>query len=186
MQGYSYSSDYEIISKLKRFADKHHLCLLLVHHTRKQQAEDEFERISGTNGLLGAADGGFMLAKEKRTGNSATLKIVGRYQQEQLLYLAKDMERLTWRLEKAETETWKEPPDPILEAIAALVTAEAPEWIGTSTELVERLGLDMKANALAMRLNVKASRLRNEYKVNYENSRNHAGRCIRLTFMSEA
>ena len=66
------------------------------------------------------------------------------------------------------------------------MTTESPEWIGTSTELVERLGLDMKANALAMGLNVKASRLRNEYNVNYENSRNHAGRCIKLTFMPEA
>jgi len=40
-----------------------------VHHTRKQQADDTFDMISGTNGLMGAADGAFMLQKEKRTDN---------------------------------------------------------------------------------------------------------------------
>mgnify|MGYP002514166967 CR=1 FL=1 len=34
--------------------------------------------ISGTNGLLGAADGAFLLQKEKRTAKTATLDISGR------------------------------------------------------------------------------------------------------------
>ena len=41
--------------------------------------------ISGTNGLLGAADGAFLLQKEKRTGNTATLEVSGRDQQDQKL-----------------------------------------------------------------------------------------------------
>lgn len=45
---YSYASDYEVIAKLKAFADEQGICLLLVHHTRKQQAEDKFDMISGT------------------------------------------------------------------------------------------------------------------------------------------
>ena len=69
---FSYANDYEIVGKLKQFADKNHICLLLVHHTRKQQAEDKFDMISGTNGLLGAADGAFLLQKEKRTSDAAT------------------------------------------------------------------------------------------------------------------
>ena len=52
---YSYSSDYEIVTKLKSFSDKYGICLLVVHHTRKMEAEDSFDMISGTNGLLGAA-----------------------------------------------------------------------------------------------------------------------------------
>ena len=35
---YSYSSDYEVIGKLKQFADRHGVCILIVHHTRKQPA----------------------------------------------------------------------------------------------------------------------------------------------------
>ena len=113
---YSYANDYEVVGKLKRFADDCGVCLLLVHHTRKQQADDKFDMISGTNGLAGAADGAFLLQKEKRTDGTATLDVVGRDQQDQRFYLTKDKERLTWTLERMEAEQWIEPPDPVLEA----------------------------------------------------------------------
>lgn len=178
---YSYADDYKVITSLKRFADGTGVCLLLVHHTRKQQADDKFDMISGTNGLMGAADGAFLLQKERRTDNAATLDISGRDLQDQRLYLKRDEERLAWELERRETEPYKEPPDPVLEAVAALVTAERPEWRGTATELVAALGLDMKPNALAMRLNVRAWRLSYEYHIQYESARTHAGRSISLT-----
>ena len=76
-----------MVGKLKRLADACGVCLLLVHHTRKQQADDKFDMISGTNGLLGAADGAFLLQKERRADNAATLDISGRDQQDQRLYL---------------------------------------------------------------------------------------------------
>ena len=177
---YSYANDYEVVGKLKRLADDCGICLLLVHHTRKQQADDKFDMISGTNGLLGAADGAFLLQKEKRTDGSAILDVAGRDQQEQRLYLTKDRERLVWELERTETELWVEPPDPVLEAIAALVTTDRPTWSGTATELVSTLGVDLKPNTLTMRLNVNAGRLLNEHSIQYENSRSHAGRKITL------
>ena len=183
---FSYANDYEIVGKLKQFADKNRICLLLVHHTRKQQAEDKFDMISGTNGLLGAADGAFLLQKEKRTSDAATLDISGRDQQDQRLHLRRDADRLIWQFEKAETELWKAPPDPLLEAVAALVTQERPTWSGTATELVELLCMDMKPNTLSMRLNVNAGRLMDERNVRYVNERSHAGRCITLTLLSEA
>ena len=182
---FSYASDYDIIAKLKQFADRHNICLLLVHHTRKQQSEDRFDMISGTNGLLGAADGAYLLQKEKRTSNDATLDISGRDQQDQRLYLKRDPEKLLWLLEKAESELWKEPPDPILQAIADSLSKEHPSWAGSPTELVNRLALDIKANVLTQRLNVNAGRLRHEHNVQYENSRTHAGRIIKLTLIAE-
>ena len=178
---YSYGNDYDIIGKLKQFADQTGVCLLLVHHTRKQQADDRFDMISGTNGLLGAADGAFLLQKERRTDNAATLDISGRDQQDQRFYLTRDEERLVWQLERAETELRREPPDPVLEAVAALVTEERPEWRGTATDLAAALGLDMKPNALSMRLNIRAWRLSYEYHIRYESARTHAGRSIKLT-----
>src|SRR5699024_11349611 len=75
---YNYAIDYEIVAKLKAFSDKHNVCLLVVHHTRKMESEDSFDMISGTNGLLGAADGAFILQKKKRTDRSAKLSVVGR------------------------------------------------------------------------------------------------------------
>ena len=177
---YSYGNDYDIIGKLKQFADQTGVCLLLVHHTRKQQADDKFDMISGTNGLFRAADGAFLLQKEKRTDQAATLELSGRDQQDQKLHLVRDMERLVWELERAETELWKAPPDSILEAIASLVTTERPEWAGTATELVQ---LDIKPNTLTMRLNMNAGRLLNEYNIKYESSRNRAGRRVKLALV---
>ena len=180
---YSYANDYEVVGKLKRLADDCGICLLLVHHTQKQQADDKFDMISGTNGLLGAADGAFLLQKEKRTDGSAILDVAGRDQQEQRLYLTKDRDRLVWELERTETELWIEPPDPVLEAIAALVTTDKPTWSGTATELVTALDVDLKPNTLTMRLNVNAGRLLNEHGIRYESSRSHAGRKITLALM---
>ena len=176
----SYANDYEIIGQLKQFADQTGVSLLLVHHTRKQQADDKFDRISGTNGLLGAADGAFILEKEKRTGDTAILEVSGRDQPEQKLILRKNMERLVWELERAETELWQVPPDPILEKVASMLTDSGQEWIGSPTELTAALQLDLKPNLLTKHLNVNAGRLFNEHQIQYENIRTHAGRRIRL------
>ena len=177
---YSYANDYEIITRLKKFADSCGICLLLVHHTRKQNADDKFDMISGTNGLLGAADGGFILRKEKRTSNAATLEVSGRDQPDQKIYLNRNPETLVWGLEKTETELWKQPPDPLLKTIADKITRENSEWQGTPTELVDFLGADIKANALTMKLNINAGRLFNEYGIRYQNKRCHDGRRVSL------
>ncbi|WP_455254305.1 AAA family ATPase [Ruminococcus sp.] len=182
---YSYAKDYEIINQLKQFSDSWGICLLLVHHTRKQKSSDNFDMISGTNGLLGCADGAFMLYKENRTSNKATLEISGRDQQDQKIHLIRDEEKLCWNFEKAETELWKEPPEPLLECIANLVTEENPTWQGTATELIEKLGLDMKPNVISLKLNVNAGRLMNDYSIRYTNKRNHSGRMIFFSLLSK-
>lgn len=182
---YSYAKDYEIINQLKQFSDSWGICLLLVHHTRKQKSSDKFDMISGTNGLLGCADGAFMLYKETRTSNKATLEISGRDQQDQKVHLIRDEEKLCWNFEKAETELWKEPPEPLLECIANLVTEENPTWQGTATELIEKLGLDMKPNVVSLKLNVNAGRLMNDYSIRYTNKRNHSGRMIFFSLLSK-
>ena len=183
---YSYSSDYEVIGKLKQFADRHGVCILIVHHTRKQPAGDSFEKISGTTGLSGCADGALIMQKEKRTDGKATLEISGRDQPDQRLYLSKDQERLVWLLDHAENELWKQSPDPVLEAVAKIVSDANREWEGSPTELSEALQLNMAVNRLTKHLNVNASRLLEEHQVKYENKTKHAGRRIRLTYMVEA
>lgn len=175
---YSYSNDYDIVTRLKRFSDSNNVCLLLVHHTRKQQSDDCFETISGTNGLLGAADGAFLLQKEKRTSSKATLDAVGRDQQDQRLYLEFNRERCIWDFIKSENELWKLPADPLLESVSKIVDVEKQEWTGTATELITVLELDISANSLTRHLNVNADRLFNEYNISYENTRTHAGRQV--------
>ena len=180
---YSYANDYEVIGRLKTFAGKYGICVLLVHHTRKQPAGDSFEMISGTTGLLGCADGALLMQKEKRTSYTATLDVVGRDQPDQRLYLIKDPEHLNWGLDHTENELWKQQPDALLNAVAKLVSAESPEWEGSPTELSEILSQDIAANRLTKHLNVNAGRLLEEHRVKYENKTKHAGRRIRLTYV---
>ena len=183
-EAYSYRDDYQIIGQLKQLADRFQLCMLIVHHTRKSPANDEFDRISGTTGIYGCADGAFVLSKERRTDSAATLSISGRDQPDQCIHLVRDEETLQWNFDHADTELYKEPPDPLLECVASLVKEEQPTWQGSATELIEELGLDLKPNALAMRLNVRAAKFKNDYGIRYENVRTHAGRSITLTKIS--
>ena len=178
---YSYANDYEIVGQMKQFADKNGVCLLLVHHTRKQQAGDRFEMISGTTGLLGCADGAFLIQKEKRTDLSATLEIVGRDQPDQKLHLTRDAEKLIWMLDRAETELWKNPPDQLLDKIATVITEDNPVWNGSATELAGLLQDDIQPNILTRRLNVKAGELLNEYQIEYSVKRTRNGSFISLT-----
>lgn len=180
----SYANDYDIVTKLKAFSDKYGIYLLVVHHTRKMDSDDSFEMISGTNGLLGAADGAIIMQKKKRTANTAIMNIVGRDQQDQELTVDFNRERCVWMLTKAETELWKAPPDLLLEAVAALITEDTPKWSGSPSELLEQLQhSDMAANTLTRHLNTNVEQLYNEYRIRYESKRTHGGRTVTLELL---
>lgn len=138
--------------------------------------------ISGTTGLLGCADGSLLMQKKKRTALEATIDVVGRDQQDQILYLSKDPNTQIWNVDKTETELHKEPTDPVLETVARLVTSEQPEWTGSPSELAEALNTGMAVNALTKYLNVKCGRLMDEYGISYENKAKHSGRRVTLTY----
>lgn len=179
---YSYARDYDIIAGLKAFADRTGICLILVHHTRKQKSDDSFDRISGTNGLLGAADGAFIMYKSKRTDGDATIEVSGRDQPDKKFMLSRNKETLCWELSGEKSPEYTEPPEPVLEAIGGFINADNPTWEGTATELIEKLELDIKPNALSLKLNVNAGKLYNLYFVQYSNSRSHKGRKITLRY----
>ena len=176
---YSYSSDYEIVTKLKAFSDRYGVCVLVVHHTRKLESGDSFDMISGTTGLLGAAAGAFIMHKKKRTENIAVMDIVGRDQPDQELTIEFDRERCIWKFQKAETELWKQPPNPLLEAINELLTEGKSEWEGTATELLQQLpDMQLQANVLSRKLNVANSQLLNDYGISYKNKRGHERKIV--------
>jgi hypothetical protein len=111
--------------------------------------------------------------------------VVGRDQQDQILYLSKDPNTQIWNLDKTETELHREPPDPVLEAVARLVTSEQPEWTGSPSELAEALDTGMAANALTKYLNVKCGRLTDAYNIVYENKAKHSGRRVTLIYTTK-
>lgn len=181
----SYAADYDTIAKLKAFADHHGIALLLVHHTRKEGAEDIFHTISGTNGILGAADGALILHKASRTSGEAVLEAVGRDQPQMRLHLRFDAAHLRWELVEAETELFQEPPNPLLELISRLVTEESPSWTGTATELAQCLSeidnsQNFSPNWIVRTLNVRQDTLLKQYGIRYGSRRTKDGKLIFL------
>ena len=181
---YSYARDYADMTQLKKIADDNGICLLLVHHTRKKEDEsDAFNTVSGTNGLTGAADGSFIFAKKRRTDSDAVLQFTGRDLQDQIFYLSKNRETLTWELDRVEVEDFTPPPDPVLIAVSQIVTADTPQWSGSPTELAETLSEDISPIALTKHLNVNAGRLQKDYAIQYRRKTLHEGRRIFLEYI---
>lgn len=104
----TYDSDYKAISRLKAIADEHHIAIMLIHHTRKMEAADAFDTVSGTLGLTGSADTIAILSRGRgdRTG---ILQITGRDVEESEIQMQFTPEILTWHVmsdtDKKKSET---------------------------------------------------------------------------------
>lgn len=74
----TYQRDYRVGGRLKAIADRNAgLSVVVLHHDRKAASEDFVERVSGTNGLAGAADTIILLSR-KRQSRDAVLSVTGR------------------------------------------------------------------------------------------------------------
>jgi len=177
---FSYSNDYDVVAQLKAIADSYNVTMLIVHHTRKQDSNDKFDTISGTNGLLGAADGAMLLYKTDRAKNIGFFDITGRDQRDMRLMLERDPVKLTWDCVGATTELWKTPADPLIEQISNFLRSSGGVWVGTPTELCNSLDLDIKPNVLSLKLNVNSSLMLKDFNISYQSKRCHEGRKILL------
>ena len=93
-----YAADYAVMGQLKEFADRHGICLLLVHHLRKMSDDaDPFNRIAGSNGIFGAADAALVLTRAKREDAQTTLDLTGRDVEDKRLVLRFDKGACQWR-----------------------------------------------------------------------------------------
>jgi len=66
-----YAEDYEALRALKEMAGRRQISILVVHHTRKAAADDALQRVSGTQGLSGAADGVWVLERARGEARGA-------------------------------------------------------------------------------------------------------------------
>ena len=181
----SYAADYDTLAGLKEFSDIYGVAVLVVHHTRKEGAEDVFNTISGTNGLMGAADGALILYKDRRTNSDAVLEAVGRDQPQLRLHLSFDAAHLRWELLEAGTELCKEPSCPLVELVSRLVNEESPSWSGTATELVQCLSemdssRSFTPNWIVRTLNVQQDTLLRKYDIHYVSHRTKEGKALSL------
>ncbi|MGZ6979304.1 MAG: AAA family ATPase, partial [Acidimicrobiia bacterium] len=72
-----YESDYLSTYALKAIADEYGVCVIVVHHTRKQASDDWLDTISGTQGLAGGCDG-LLVLRRQRGAAAAELLVTGR------------------------------------------------------------------------------------------------------------
>jgi hypothetical protein len=70
-----YTEDYESLAALHRLANEKGVSVIVLHHTRKMEAEDPVDTVSGTLGLAGCADSVLVLA---RSSQGTTLYVRGR------------------------------------------------------------------------------------------------------------
>lgn len=140
----AYSADYREVGALKAFADKHGVCLLLVHHLRKMADDgDPFNRISGTNGIMGAADSVFVLSRKKRSDTQTTLSVTGRDIESREMVLEFDKGSYRWQvlgsveqMEEQQARTEYES-NYIPGTIRELVEQSGGRWSGTMQDLLD-------------------------------------------------
>ena len=88
-----------------------------------------------------------------------------------------------WELVDVENEVIEEPKNQLLENINALLSSEVPQYIGSATELIEKLGCvdTISTNTITRTLNINVDRLLNEYNIKFESKRVHSGRQLILS-----
>jgi hypothetical protein len=148
----AYALDYADMGALKAIADAHQICVLVIHHLRKMTDDaDPFNMISGTNGIMGAADTIFLLCKKERADKEATLKMIGRDIETADLIVEFDPDiSFKWRVmgtvdeRRASNERSEYENDPIIKTIQGLLF-ESPAGVEITasefmTVMMERTG----------------------------------------------
>lgn len=159
--GSSYQQDYQDVGELKQFADEHNISIFLVHHTRKMKADDPFEMISGTNGIMGASDTTFVITKNKRTDENAVMNITGRDVEQNDFAIHFDTVCFRWRmagtLDEVNMQEEKSQYDnnPIVLTISSLLKHEENhQWSGNSKEIIseaQKLGITISHTSQQIR-----------------------------------
>lgn len=139
---YSYMIDSRDGGKLKSFADSHHLCLLVIHHTAKKRDEsDPFNCISGTTGLPGAADTNIVLLRNERMEGTTNMYISGRDVVEAAYSLKFNKDTHLWEFqgdaEEIENSFRKNlyTADDVVKTIKEAVALGKGTWHGTMSDL---------------------------------------------------
>ena len=129
----TYANDYRDLSVLKHIADTHGIAILLIHHLRKEFADDVFSRISGTTAISGAVDSSFTLVEDKRGSGKATLSCIGRDIEYRELTLERNAENV-WEL-VSDSRTQPELLGGRIVILLSELMRDRTEFIGTPTEL---------------------------------------------------
>ncbi len=161
----SYAGDYADVSKLKEIADELHICILLVHHTRKLGDSDYINEISGTNGIAGSADTLMILKKEKRSERNAVLSCTGRDIEDREIELSLDRGTCIWNVT---SDTYNAAPKTIPPLLLRLIVfaGKLGSYDGSNAEFCERFA-DFSGESITPN---HLKRLMNQYRYELEDA----------------
>ena len=176
----NYSADYGEISLLKSFADKNKIAVILVHHLRKQDDSDVFNKISGTAGIMGSSDTTFILEKKSRDDSVATLFVTGRDVEYQTFTLR--FEDCRWNLIERSFQReleMKNAPE-VIDDVISFVN-DKKFWQGTATELLSLIDKkDITPQYLTKVLNEYSKTILLDNKIIFTTSRTSSSRLVTL------
>lgn len=77
-KGDPYEQDYGALQQLNAWAERRRVTVIIIHHTRKAKADDVFEEISGTTGIIGAVATAMVLTRSPDNAEEQILNLRGR------------------------------------------------------------------------------------------------------------
>ena len=92
----NYLNDYKILLAIQQYAIDNHMCIILIHHTRKLKSDNIFDSALGSRAVRGATTTNLILHNKR--GDNATLSIQGRYIAEKHYELYYDPIKLEYEL----------------------------------------------------------------------------------------
>lgn len=161
----TYSRDYRIASAVKSYADAHPGSVIVInHHTRKAEAADFVDTMSGTHGLAGAADT-LITVTRARNEREAIINVTGRDVQEGAYAL--DFDQGVWTLagdtlsESARAAAARRATAGVGDRMADVITlvVEAPAAVSPA-EVADKLSMTKNAAGTYLRRATDAGRLR--------------------------
>jgi hypothetical protein len=130
-----YDGDYRALLALHQMASERNLAVLVLHHTRKMEADDPLDTISGTLGLAGCADGALIIVKGSQ---GATLYTRGRDIEEKESAISFDRATCRWSILGDAAEVRRsDGRRAILAALSAAADTMSPQEIAAATGLTQ-------------------------------------------------
>ena len=143
-----YTEDYESLAELHRLANEKGVSIVVLHHTRKMEADDPVDTVSGTLGLAGCADSVLVL---NRSSQGTTLYVRGRDIEEAEHAVSFDKHACRWTILGNASEVHRSNErGRILTALAETGEEMTPQAIVTATgmaptnvwQLLHRMSVD--------------------------------------------
>jgi len=165
-----YEYDYKSVNIIKEAMDKIGVSVILIHHTTKtKDTDDPFNNLTGTSGIVGAADTILILDKLSRGATQASLHVTGRDIDTEEHILCFNKEKCLWQYRGVAEEVEQKEKilayqsSDIVKTIKVLLSeSENNKWTGFGKNLIDagKRIFDISLASSSRELSVELARLK--------------------------